>query len=80
MIMVIIRRGGGLFLNLISLKIPSCENDQFYVCSVFRILVVLKAVQIHYQRTKQTGLVCDLGVEVFEIKTVTSNSVKNETT
>ena len=64
MIMVIIRRGGGLFLNLISLKIPSCENDQFYVCSVFRILVVLKAVQIHYQRTNQTGLVCDLPVEV----------------
>ena len=55
---------------------------------ILKILIVLKAVQINYQRTKRikkTDLLCDLGAYVivslsnvhsfyFKIVTVTSNS------
>ena len=52
----------GFYFYRISLKKPGCESTVFYVCSHIQdISIVLKAKQINYQRTKQTGLVCHLG-------------------
>ena len=55
-------KGRLLFLSNFPLKTWLWKHCTVYVCSHIQdISIVLKAKQINYQRTKQTGLVCHLG-------------------